>query len=216
MILEYKTVFGSSEAKFIEKKSKFISNCSGIESELEISDFLKKIKNFHKFAKRNAYAYKIFQDLNLENNEYFINKCSDDGEPNRTAGIQILNSINISELKNVIITVSRYFGGILFGVGGLSRAYRYSSELAISKSKIITKKLCTILNLNIDYIKFDKIQNIINSSFCIVLNKNYTQNVNLEIAVIKNYYKKFLNLISEKIGSEVKPKFLKEAYMNFN
>jgi uncharacterized YigZ family protein len=179
--IEFKTVEGFYESKIEEKRSKFISYLKNVSSEIEALDFIKTIKQKHKLAKHNVYAYSIHKN---------IIKFSDDGEPSGTAGIQVLNSIRFAKLQNIVIVVSRYFGGVLLGTGNLSRAYKHVSELVIENCKIIEKKMCKILEFQIKYDKFYKIINFLKSN-CSLLEINYLHEVLLKIAVPLKFLEEF-------------------------
>lgn len=116
MLETYKTVLEESESILIEKKSKFIANIFHVENEVEAKNIITKIRKKYYDAKHHVYAYRIY-DGNV------IEKFSDDGEPAQTAGKPIIDLLKQKELYNVLIVVTRYFGGILLGTGGLTRAY---------------------------------------------------------------------------------------------
>ena len=113
---EFYTVKENIETEIIEKKSRFIANIFYIESIDEAENIIKSIKKKHYNARHNCYAYRIIQ------NGKIIDRFSDDGEPSSTAGAPILNILVKKNLVNVLIVVTRYFGGILLGTGGLVRA----------------------------------------------------------------------------------------------
>jgi uncharacterized YigZ family protein len=150
-------------------------------------DFVKTIKQKHKFAKHSVYAYSLYKD---------IVKFSDDGEPNGTAGIQVFNSIKSAELQDVVMVVSRYFGGVLLGTGNLSRAYRRVSELVIKNCKLIEKKMCRILEFQVEYDEFYKISKFLKSD-CSLLEISHSCNVLLKIAVPLKILEKFQTIINE-------------------
>ncbi|WP_304943980.1 IMPACT family protein, partial [Vallitalea guaymasensis] len=116
MVEKYLTIFEDNEAELVEKKSRFIATIKHVETEEEIKDFLEGIRKKYWNATHNVFAYTIGLKQPLE-------RCSDDGEPSGTAGMPILEVIRGSKLHNVIVVVTRYFGGTLLGTGGLVRAY---------------------------------------------------------------------------------------------
>ena len=134
---QYYSVIKECSGELIEKKSRFIVYVSPVRTESEATDFLNKIREKHWDARHNVYAYV------LKNG---ISKSSDDGEPHGTAGVPILNVIKNNNLFDTIIVVTRYFGGILLGTGGLLRAYSQAATLAISNSQIVTFKFSTFLD----------------------------------------------------------------------
>ena len=118
----FKTISNNTTAEIIEKKSKFIANIFYVESVEEAENKIKEVKKKYFDARHNCYAYSIFSENGI------INRCSDDGEPSGTAGAPMLNIINSKELTNILVIVTRYFGGILLGTGGLVRAYTSSMQ----------------------------------------------------------------------------------------
>ena len=129
-----KTILEDTSAEIIVKKSKFIANLFYISSIEEVEIKLKEIKKKYYDAKHHCYAYSIMT------NNGNINKMSDDGEPSGTAGAPMLNIINKNGLVNVLIVVTRYFGGVLLGTGGLVKAYSDATLNAIEKAKIINEQ----------------------------------------------------------------------------
>ncbi len=159
MLNRYKTILQYSEIENVIQKSKFIGYAKPAENEDEAIQFIEKIKEKHKNATHNVPVYLVGQ-----NNE--IQRYSDDGEPSGTAGIPILDMLKKEDIKNIVIVVTRYFGGIKLGTGGLVRAYTSTAKLVIKKSKMIEKVLYDLIKIRMDYSLLGKIQNE-------VLNKGY-------------------------------------------
>ena len=134
-IKSFFTIQNNVQAEIVEKKSKFIANLFYIESIEEAEEIIKKTKKRYFDARHNCIAYRV-----IENNQ-ILERFSDDGEPSGTAGAPMLNILQKNEYVNILIIVTRYFGGILLGTGGLVRAYSDSLLLAIEKSIKIQKKL---------------------------------------------------------------------------
>ena len=128
----FNTIVGNSVAEIIEKKSKYICHAYHVESVEEAEKYINEIKKKYHDARHNCYAYSIAKE---------INKSSDDGEPSGTAGEPILNIINGKNLSNIVVIVTRYFGGILLGTGGLVRAYSGAAQKALDCSKFIKQDL---------------------------------------------------------------------------
>jgi len=152
MLKEYKTLLEFGESEIIIEKSRFIGYATPIESEEEAIAFIEKIKTKHRNANHNVPAY-----IAGENNE--IQRYSDDGEPSGTAGIPALEVIKKENLKNVAIVVTRYFGGIKLGTGGLVRAYTKGAKVGLEAAKIVIKRLYELVHVKIDYTMLGKIQN---------------------------------------------------------
>ncbi len=147
---EYKTVKQKTQDSFTEKKSEFIGYISPVVNEDEAIAFINEIKNKHKDATHNVYAY-ILQGTEIA-------RFSDDGEPSGTAGMPILEVIKREGLTGVCIVVTRYFGGILLGAGGLVRAYAKGAKIAIDKSGICSFVPFTEFTLRCDYSDYEKIR----------------------------------------------------------
>ena len=145
---EYRTVEFESSDEFVEKKSRFIGYVKPVKTQKEAADFIAKIKSKHWDATHNVSAYVL-----KENN---IQCSSDDGEPSGTAGVPVLDVLLKENLVDVCVVVTRYFGGILLGAGGLIRAYSHGSKIAVEAGNIITMAPCKILEANIDYSFYDR------------------------------------------------------------
>jgi uncharacterized YigZ family protein len=161
MIKSYKTIHKYSHNKIIIEKSTFIGYSKPVDTEDEAIEFIKEIKKKHKDARHNVWAYTI--GMNMETQRY-----SDDGEPQGTAGIPTLEVIKKEDLRNVVVVVTRYFGGIKLGAGGLVRAYTKGAKIGLNSSKIIEKVLYKDIRIKIDYNQLGKVQNeIINMGYFI-------------------------------------------------
>ncbi|WP_279237161.1 YigZ family protein [Alkaliphilus pronyensis] len=149
---KYKTILKENMDEIIIERSKFLGYAAPVETEGEAIDFIKGVNEKHKDANHNVYGYTIGYD-----NE--VQRYSDDGEPSGTAGIPVLEVIRKEDLKNVVVVVTRYFGGIKLGAGGLVRAYTKAAKLGLAASKIVSKRLYSQITLKIDYSLIGKIQN---------------------------------------------------------
>lgn len=149
----YKTINGSSEASFIEKKSEFIGYLRHTATEQEALDFIAEIRAKHRKATHNCYAY-ILRDNN-------ISRHSDDGEPGGTAGVPIYEVLRKEGLTDVTCVVTRYFGGILLGAGGLVRAYTEGAKLAVDEAEIKDMETADRLVLTLAYTLYGKIGRIL-------------------------------------------------------
>ncbi|MDR1627925.1 MAG: YigZ family protein [Oscillospiraceae bacterium] len=204
IISEYKTVQGESYSEFTEKKSKFISNCANVNSQEQALQYITKVKSKYHGAKHSVYAYCIHNSKIL--------KYSDDAEPHGTAGLQLLTVIKNFELENAVIVVTRYFGGILLGVGGLSRAYRKSAEDCIKNSHIVTEKLCLVIKFTISYAYIRQVSSILNSNVSLIKKIDYGELIEVAAYVEKENF----NLINEKLskclGGKINLSVLEEKY----
>ena len=146
----YKTVSGEAEALMVEKKSKFYSHVKPVGNEADALEFLNKIRSENRSATHNVYAYVID-----ENN---IFRYSDDGEPSGTAGMPVLDTIRKSGITDVIVVVTRYFGGTLLGTGGLVHAYGASARQGLAEAGVVIRTMCDIVSARVSYELVGKLQ----------------------------------------------------------
>ena len=172
---EFVTISEHDTAEIIEKKSRFIANIFHVENIEQVEEQLNKIKKQHYSARHNCYAYRIIK------NDMIIEKSSDDGEPSGTAGAPMLNILSKNNLCNILIVVTRYFGGILLGTGGLVRAYSSSVQAGLASSQIVTRISGSKLQIATDYTGLGKIQYILGESGIQILDTQYTDQVVLEV-----------------------------------
>lgn len=172
--MSYYTIKDESSCQFEEKKSTFISNIKRVYNEEEAKDFVKEIKTKYKDARHNVYAYVIGEKMNIQ-------RYSDDGEPQGTAGIPMLEVIKKSEVTDVAIVVTRYFGGILLGTGGLARAYSKGASSAIKEGKIVLRVKGKPLFITVNYDFLGKIQYLCEKKMWYLENTEYTDRVKLTI-----------------------------------
>lgn len=149
--MSYITIRNYGEDSFEEKKSEFIGYAKRVESEEEAKAFIDEIKGMHKQARHNCYAYVVGSNMGIQ-------RYSDDGEPQGTAGIPILEVMKKSNITDCAIVVTRYFGGILLGTGGLTRAYTKGASMAVKAAGIIEKVKGINLSIEIDYDLLGKVQ----------------------------------------------------------
>jgi uncharacterized YigZ family protein len=152
MDASYRTVAKRGFDEIIINKSRFIGYSSPIDSEEEAIVFIKEIKEKHKDATHNVYGYVYGKESNIQRFSY-------DGEPSGTAGIPVLEVIKKEDLRNIVVVVTRYFGGTKLGGGGLIRAYTKSAKIAIESSIIVENKLFNRLLIKTSYSSYGKIEN---------------------------------------------------------
>ena len=148
---EYTTVRGEASAETIEKKSRFIATVKPVETEEEAALFLNALRQKYWDATHNVYAY-IVRDRNIQ-------RYSDDGEPSGTAGVPVLDLLKKEGLTDVIVVVTRYFGGTLLGTGGLVHAYSKSAKAGVQAAGLLNMLLCSEMRLKCDYTMLGKVQN---------------------------------------------------------
>lgn len=157
MRANYKTVKQFGESEFIIQKSRFLSFVKRAETEQEALDFIQEIKKNHHNASHNCSAYIIGEHDNIQ-------KANDDGEPSGTAGVPILEVLKKQHLKDTVIVVTRYFGGIKLGGGGLIRAYGRASSEGIAATGVVERRLHKLMKVSIDYTWLGKVENEIRQS----------------------------------------------------
>ena len=176
MLEQYKTVYEGGEGEIIEKKSRFIATVRPVETEEEALAFLEEMKKKYWDARHNCYVYSI--GMNRE-----FTRCSDDGEPSGTAGRPMLDVILGEDIYNVAVVVTRYFGGVLLGTGGLVRAYSKAVQEGLAASKVILKQKGILLKITTDYTGIGKIQYIAGERSIPVLDSEYTDKVVMKLLV---------------------------------
>ena len=173
-----KTILANSSSELDVKKSKFIANIIKITDEQDAKEKLNQIRKEYSDARHNCYAYIVYDNETKTK----IEKSSDDREPSGTAGIPMLTLLQKNNLVNVLIVVTRYFGGILLGTGGLVRAYTDSSKQALEAAKIIELQYGEILEYCIEYDEFEYFKYICEKNNIEIINTEYSNNIK---AIIK-------------------------------
>ena len=186
------TISKNSTYELVEKKSKFIANLIYIESKEEAESIIKEYKKKFYDARHNCYAYRVLVD-----NEIY-EKSSDDGEPSGTAGAPMLNLLQKSDLCNVIIIVTRYFGGILLGTGGLVRAYSGASLGAIDNSQKAKIEQGIEISIEIDYANYQTLQYYCNKNNITIKNSEYNENITCCLQMNISLKNKFLEDVTNK------------------
>ena len=203
---EYKTVEGSFTAEYTEKHSRFIAVAFHCESEEQASEIINTQKSKYWDARHNVYAY-ILQNG--------MARFSDDGEPHGTAGMPVLEVIKGSGITNVLIVVTRYFGGILLGTGGLVRAYGTSARDALSGAKKVLMCACKEYIIDCEYSDFDKLTRLIADCSGMVQNTDFTEKVTVNAVFKSSCCDTFLNMLCEVFASKIKAKFQNELFFPF-
>lgn len=153
MAKDYKTVLENASDEFVEKRSRFIGYCKPVKTEQEAIDFINEKRSEHWNATHNVYAYSL--------REGNIKRYSDDGEPSGTAGMPVLDVIVKNEIFNVVVVVTRYFGGVLLGTGGLVRAYSHGSKIAVEAAKPVIMQNCLVCEARCAYNQYGKVSSLI-------------------------------------------------------
>ena len=183
---EFFTIKQEVSAEISEKKSKFIANIIPVESKEEAESVIQKIKKMYHDARHNCSAYRVIEE-NL-----VIEKSSDDGEPSGTAGAPMLSILQKNNLCNVVIIVTRYFGGILLGTGGLVRAYSEVTAKAIDNVDVIEKVKGVQMEITIDYSEYEKFKYYCQKHKINIENVAYKENIVCDITLEESKKEKLL------------------------
>ena len=186
------TIKKSAEAEIIEKKSKFIGEVFYIETVQEAEEKLREINKKYHDAKHHCFAYRVMEQ------EKIIEKCSDDGEPSGTAGAPMLQIISKNDLINVIVIVTRYFGGILLGTGGLVRAYSKATSDSLEKAEIVEIKKGKRIELTISYKDLQFIKYYCTKNDIKIVNTEFSEEPKVTIELTENQKERFLSETQKK------------------
>ncbi|URM33435.1 YigZ family protein [Cytobacillus firmus] len=190
MLPSYYTVKGYGENEIEIERSRFIAHVDRAETAEEALEFIQKIKRKHSNATHNCSAYLIG-----ENDQ--IQKANDDGEPSGTAGVPILEVLKKKNLKDTVVVITRYFGGIKLGAGGLIRAYGKATSAGLQATGIVERKLMTVMKTKIDYTLLGKVENELRTSIYAIKEIHYLDSVTVETFVEENQIKAFTDWMTE-------------------
>lgn len=188
----YKTVYQEAEAVDIVKKSRFIAYVKPVDSVEEAQKFIEEIKKKHWDASHNVPCYVIGDRMQVQ-------KFSDDGEPSGTAGLPILNLLKHENISNVVIVVTRYFGGTKLGTGGLVRAYGHAAKLGLEAGRIIEMLAYTELHISMNYTLHGKFQNfLMQNPQHLIISTDYTDQVLTKLyikeALVEGFHNKIVDM----------------------
>lgn len=185
----YKTIRGTYEAEIVEKKSRFIAAIAHVETEDEALAFLESIKVDHRMARHHVYAYVLHATGRV--------RYSDDGEPQKTAGLPTLEVIQHAGLQDVIIVTTRYFGGVLLGTGGLVRAYTQAAQAGIAAADIVAISQCVDLEVVLTYDYYEQAIRLAEQHEAKVKNSDFTDSVKLELLLLAGKEEALITALNE-------------------
>ncbi|MBU5225706.1 YigZ family protein [Clostridium senegalense] len=194
--MSYFTIKDEAKAEFDERKSVFIGYAKRVTTEDEAKEFVSKIKGMHKQATHNCSAYIVGENKNIQ-------RYSDDGEPQGTAGIPMLEVLKKNDLTDVAVVVTRYFGGILLGAGGLVRAYSKGAAEAIKEAGIVEKVKGFEIRVILEYDLLGKIQYICGTNNWYIEDIIYTDKVELIMYCESSNYEEVSNSFVEATSGKV-------------
>lgn len=203
----YTTLLHAGESEYIEKRSRFLGHARPCKSEEEALRFLSEMRKTYSDARHNVYAY-LLSDGNLM-------RYSDDAEPQGTAGMPVLEVLRKSGVTDAAVVVTRYFGGILLGTGGLARAYSAAAAAALENAEIVTYREAVLLTLTCDYSEYGRINALLPSFTCLPENTAFADAVTLRLLLLREQTESFSEKLREMTAGKVTPRILESRYALF-
>lgn len=193
--MSYRTLKKSAEYSMTERKSEFIGYCAPVKTEEEAIAFVNAIKKKHSDARHNVYAYVL--------REGYKERFSDDGEPHGTAGMPVLDSIRKAGLTDTAVVVTRYFGGILLGTGGLVRAYTAAAVGALNEGGVAEIGEFALVSAKAGYSEYQKLMPLISSRNAKVKDSDFGSDVRLTLMVKKDEANRFIEEVTDATNGRV-------------
>ncbi len=191
----YKTVKGFAADELVEKRSRFIGYCKPVSSQDEAIAFINEIKSKHWDARHNVYAYVIRDEG--------VSRYSDDNEPQGTAGIPVLDAIRKRNITDCVVVVTRYFGGVLLGAGGLVRAYSAAAKLAIDAAGEREMQMCSVCSLTCSYPLYGKLPSLAARFGGGIDDADFADDVRLVLHLPEDEFAAFNKALSEESSGKV-------------
>lgn len=185
--MEFKTIEREEQAELIEKKSKFIAQIIPITSVQDANEKLERIRKIHRDARHHCYAYRVWEKENV------IERASDDGEPSGTAGSPILHILYQKQVCNILLVVTRYFGGILLGTGGLLKAYQGAAILALEKATFLLQEDGVEMEVWIPYECLEQFKYFCKHKGIRITQMEYIESIKCKIEIQKEELERILN-----------------------
>src|SRR5690554_2435048 len=202
----YSTIARRGADEFIVNKSRFIGYAAPVTTEDQALEFIQEIKTKHKDATHNVSAYVLGLDSNIQ-------RFNDDGEPSGTAGIPALEVLKKEDLRNTVVVITRYFGGIKLGGGGLIRAYTKGAKIAIEASVMVTMEKFSLLRMAISYTAYGKVENYFMENGYVPEKVDYLQDVNIEMYVKNEHLDRFLGDMLDMTSGDLDHTIVEEKYL---
>lgn len=192
-----KIVYVGGQGEIVEKKSRFIATVQPVKTEQEALDFIAAKKKEYWDARHNCYAYIIGQNQE-------VMRCSDDGEPAQTAGRPMLDVLLGEDVYNVVVVVTRYFGGVLLGTGGLVRAYQGATKAGLEACAMVEQSRGRMLNITTDYNGYGKIEYILRENQVPISDTVFGTDVELKVVVDETLLERLPQEIADKTSGTAK------------
>ena len=184
----YRTIAAPAQAEIVEKKSRFIGQIAPVSTEEEALAFINGVKAEHRMARHNVYAY-VLRGGRI--------RYTDDGEPAKTAGMPTLEAIQHAGLEDVAVVVTRYFGGVLLGTGGLVRAYTDATKAAIEAAEVVTVSVCVDIILEVPYALYEPVCRLADACEAKLQESDFAENVLLTFRMLDGTQAPFLEKLTE-------------------
>lgn len=201
---DYVTIKEYAEDEFIEKKSRFIGCIRPVETAQEAESFIASVRKKNPDARHNVYAYVLKDGL--------TRRCSDDGEPQGTGGVPVLDVILKEGIVGICIVVTRYFGGVLLGVGGLTRAYSKGARIALAAAEKMHMTTCYVLSVACDYSLYGKIGYLLPQYNIQTLDTDFTDSVEMLLLIRADRTEAFTKELTELSAGKVVPELVEERF----
>lgn len=205
MTESYKILYRGGEGEIVEKKSRFIATTRPVETEEEAAAFIGEMKKKYWDARHNCSAYVLGERGQIQ-------RCSDDGEPNQTAGRPMLDVLMGEGIRNVCVVVTRYFGGTLLGTGGLVRAYSGAVQEGLKHSTVLEKHLGSRMEITTDYNGVGKVQYVAGQMGLTTLDTVYTDQVTVTLMVPAGQVQELIHQVTEKTNGRAGIEELETLY----
>lgn len=201
---DYKTVAREASDEFVEKRSRFIGCVKPVKTEEEAVAFINQKRSEHWDARHNVYAYSL--------REGNIKRYSDDGEPSGTAGMPVLDVIVKNEIYDVCVVVTRYFGGVLLGTGGLVRAYSQGSKIALESGGIVLMQSCSLCEVSCSYNRYGKVSSLVMENGATIDDTIYESDVKIKFHIPPEQLSQLNKKLADATSGEVQAESDGESY----
>ena len=201
---DYKTVAREASDEFVEKRSRFIGYVKPVKTEEEAVAFINQKRSEHWDARHNVYAYSL--------REGNIKRYSDDGEPSGTAGMPVLDVIVKNEIYDVCVVVTRYFGGVLLGTGGLVRAYSQGSKIALESGGIVLMQSCSLCEVSCSYNRYGKVSSLVMENGATIDDTIYESDVKIKCHIPPEQLSQLNKKLADATSGEVQAESDGESY----
>lgn len=207
MIDSYYTIKKQATGELTEKRSRFIATVLPVETQEQAMQYIDALRSKYWDARHNVYAYTLLEGQ--------VKRYSDDGEPQGTAGVPILNVLEKMQLQNTLVVVTRYFGGILLGTGGLVRAYSQTAKIGLEQAGVVLRCLCNEIKITCDYNLLGKIQKFIEKNGIKLKEISYADSVSVYVHHKIEETDRLIAQLTELTDAAVQTEIIGQDYQDF-